>query len=106
MISIEQIHTESKMISIEQRLQKQLLWLMYLLSKHEKYIKVPARNTRIANKVNFIVPAKITRIYEHSPYYIGTKLWDNLPETTQKADNIYMFKRLIDRQYTGYKKLN
>ena len=94
------------MISIEQRMHKQLLWLMYLLSRHEKYIKVSARITMIANKVNFRVPAKITRIYEHSPYYIGTKLWNNLPETTQKSNNIYMFKKLIDRQYTGYKKLS
>ena len=66
----------------------QLLWLMNLLSKHEKHIKNPIRNTRNANRVNFKVPAKITHIYEHSPYYIGTKLWDILPEATQKSDNI------------------
>ena len=76
-ISIVRLDKECKSISIEQCMQKQLLWLMYLLSKKEIYLKVPGRDTWSANKVNFKVPTKISHVYEHSPYYMGMKLWES-----------------------------
>ena len=88
MVSIPLIHKECNIISVEQRMQRQLLWLMYLLSKNEMYLKIQPRNMRGANKLNFKVPTKISRIYERSPYYKGTKLWDTLPVSIQKADNV------------------
>ena len=78
---------------------------MFLLSKSEKHLRTNRRNTQSANKVNFKVPNKITHINEHSPYYIGTKLWDALPETIQKLDNVYSFKKEISTPYGAYKKL-
>ena len=69
MVSLVRLHKECKIISVEQRMQKQLLWLMYLLSKTEKYRKIPGRDIHSANKVNFKVPTKIPHVYEHSPYY-------------------------------------
>ena len=53
---------------------KQLLGLMYVLSKQADYVKVAQRNTRSAEKVVFKVPNRILPIYEHSPYYQGTTL--------------------------------
>ena len=78
-ISIEKLHKKCKSLSLEQRMRKQLLWLMYLLSKDEKLIKVPTRETRNAVKIVFKVPTRITPKYEKSPFYVGTKLWDELP---------------------------
>ena len=71
------LHKECKIIGIENRRQKQLLWLMYLVSKKEMYLKIPGRDTRRMDKVDFKVPTKISHVYGHSPYYIGTKLWDS-----------------------------
>ena len=64
------------MISLEQRMRIQLLWLMYLLSRDETFLKVPNRVARSIDKIVFKVPTKILPIYECSPYYIGTKLWN------------------------------
>ena len=104
-VSIALLHKECNIISIEQRNQRQLLWLMYLLSKGEMYRKTVPRNTRSASKVNFKVPTKITRVYEHSPYYKGTKLWDNLHEAIQKADNVFIFKKEIAKTYRNYRRI-
>ena len=83
-------------------MQKQLLWLMYLLSKSEIYRKAAPRNTRSANKVNFKVPTKITHVYEHSPYYKDTKLWNVLPEVIQKAENDFVFKNEVAKLHKVY----
>ena len=55
--------------------------------------------------MNFKVPTKISHVYEHSPYYKGSKLWDVLPETIQKSDNIYTFKAAVDNLHKAYKKI-
>ena len=73
-VSIEKLHVKCKLLSLEQRMRKQLLWLMYLLSKDNNLIKTPARETRNAVKIVFNVPTRITPKYDKSPFYIGTKL--------------------------------
>ena len=73
-VSISKLHEKCIILSLKQRMQKQLLWLMYVLSQDREYIKVPQRDTRGADKVVFKVPHRILPIYEHSPYYQGTKL--------------------------------
>ena len=52
-------------------MEKQLLGLMYMLSRDMSYHHVPNRNTRRADKTTFKVPSKIRPIYERSPYYRG-----------------------------------
>ena len=75
MIPIEEMHKNCKIISLEQRMRMQLLWLMFILSKDESFLKVHNRVTRNAEKIVFKVPTKILPVYEHSPYYVGSKLW-------------------------------
>ena len=86
-ISIERLHTECKISSIEKHMQKQLLWLRFVLPQNGKYHCQTTRDTQNALKINFKVPDKITHLDEQSPYYIGTKSWNKLPEMTQKAEN-------------------
>ena len=86
-------------------MQKQVLWLMFLLSKEPVYLHIPVRHTRGADKIQFKVPTRIQPTYEHSPYYIGTKLWNSLTKETQEKENIYDFKKEINRMYKVYKKI-
>ena len=58
---------------------------------------MPLRETRAAQKVLFIVPTRILPVYEHSPFYKGTFIWNGLCEETQKIDNVFAFKKEIDK---------
>ena len=101
-ISVDKLHKECKIIGIEQRMRRQLLWLMYLLSKSVEYQHKAPRDTRSANKIIFKVPNKISHQYENSPYYIGTKLWSVLPVNIQQAENIFVFKKYISELYKSF----
>ena len=73
-VSIVDLHKNCKIIGLKQRMQKQILWLMYIMSRDDKYLRVAPHETRSAHKVVSKVPTKFLPIYEHSPYYQGTKL--------------------------------
>ena len=70
-ISIEKLHEKCKMISLEQRRRKPLLRLMYLLSKDVKFLHVPGRLTRNANRITFKVPTRLNHIWE--------RIWEKGP---------------------------
>ena len=72
-VSIEILHVKCKMLGLEQRMRKQILWLMYLLSNDLELLHAPVRETRNATKIVFKVPTRISPKYEKSPFYIGTK---------------------------------
>ena len=65
--------------------------------REEAYIRVPPRETRAAQKVVFIVPTRILPGYKHLPYYKGTFIWNGLCGETQKIDNVFAFKKEIDK---------
>ena len=64
-VSITDLHKSCKIISLEQRMRMQLLWLMFILSRDETFFKKHNRVTRTAEKIVFKVPAKILPIYEN-----------------------------------------
>ena len=49
------------------------------------------------------VSNKISHQYENSPYYIGTKLWNDLPVNIQKAENVFVFKKHIKELYKTFR---
>ena len=104
-VSIVILHKKCKILGLKQRMQKQLLWLMYIMSGDELCIRTPPRETRAAQKIVCNVPNRIIPVYEHSPYYKGTILWNRLDEETQKIDNIFVFKKEIAKLYTCYQPL-
>ena len=104
-VSIRKLHEKCKIISLEQRMRKQLLWLMYILSKDEVFRNVPIRVTRSGDKIVFKVPTKILPMYERSPYYKGTKLWNELTASVQDSPDIFAFKKEIARMNRVYVKL-
>ena len=73
-ISIKDLHTKSKMLSLEQRMRKQLLWLMYIESCDDKKRKPVNRVLRSNEKYISKVDNKIGTKYQRSPYYTGTLL--------------------------------
>ena len=104
-VSIKDIHKRCKIISIEQRMRKQLLWLMYIDSRNPENRKICERNLRSAEKYIFKVDNKIGTKYQHSPFYIGTLLWNDLNAVTQFSRDIIQFKQLIGERYPVYEKL-
>ena len=44
-------------------------------------------------------------VHEKSPFYIGTKLWNELSVETQSSTDIFEFKKHIARLNCRYKKL-
>ena len=104
-VSISKLHARCKIISLEQRMRKQLLWLMFILSKDQRFLKVSNRVTRNVDRILFKVPSRITLVYERSPFYIGTKLWNELTRTIQEAQDVHAFKKEINRRNRTYVKL-
>ena len=45
---------------------------------------------------------KILPVYERSPYYVGTKLWNELPVRVQESHDIFAFKKEIARMNRVY----
>ena len=103
-VSIEELHKKCKLLSLKQRMEKQLLGLMYMLSRDISYHHVPNRNTRRADKTTFKLPSKISPIYERSPYNKGCKMWDSLEMEIQSRENVFAFKKEIARMYKSYNK--
>ena len=101
-VSIEKLHKKSNLLSLEQRRMKQVLVIMYKLSKDIKNRKVTNRVTRTSNKFIFHTDTKIGTKYASSPFYKGTLIWDKLPEETQLAENIFQFKKDINRLYKTF----
>ena len=104
-VSIELLHEKCNILSLEQRMRKQILWLMYILSKDVNSLRIPPRETRNASKIVFKLPTSITPKYERSPFYIGTKLWDELPMDVQKLNSVFEFKKEIGKRYRKYSNL-
>ena len=52
-VSIKDLHRRCKIISLEQRMQKQLLWLMYIDSKNIENRIICERDLRSADKYSF-----------------------------------------------------
>ena len=103
--SLKDLHKKCKIIGLKQRMQKQLLWLMYIMSRDGTFLRTPPRETRAASKLVFKVPVKILPVYEHSPYYQGTNLLNGLEKDTQLRDNIFEFKKDVDKLYKCYEPL-
>ena len=104
-VSIKDLHTKSKLISLEQRMRKQLLWLMYKESLDQNNRKQSNRILRSNEKYIFKVDNKIGTKYQRSPFYTGTLLWNEWPADTQKLNDIIRFKQLVSMRYRTYEKL-
>ena len=101
-ISIPKIHDSVRLLSLEQRRQKQVLNLMFNQARKGKSRSVTNVNTRSQAKYVFKTDVKIGKKYEKSPFFLGTILWNALNKETQDLPCRYAFKRKIDSMYKKY----
>ena len=104
-ITIDRLHSECKILGLEQRRRKQLLRLMYLHSKDDENTKKTVRITRAASKILFKVPTKCTGKYMNSPFYKGKLLWDNLSVEKQCVNNVNQFTKSLKELYVTYQEI-
>ena len=101
-IEIDRLHSECKIIGLEQRRRKQLLRLMYIHSRNCDNIKVHVRITRTVEKLIFKKATKCTGKYINSPFYKGTLLWDKLAKDLQHVNTVERFMEELKKLYTVY----
>ena len=84
-IAIVAMHNQAKLLSLEQRRRKQLLYLMFIYkNRHDDIRRVHARNTRGANVYSFVREKYNNVKFKNSPYYKGSLIWDSLPVETRR----------------------
>ena len=92
------MHRQAKLLSLEQRRQKQLLSLMFIYkNRHDDIGRIHARNTRGANVYSFVRERYNNVKYENSPYYKGSLLWDSLSVETRRIISLNDFKKSISQ---------
>ena len=101
-VTIERLHEEANLQSLEQRRKFQLLKLLYDYSKDVRYLKVTRDRTRAEAKIVFDIPDRCTTRFLNSPFYRGTQIWNALPENVQRAANIDIFSKYIKPMYRTY----
>ena len=101
-ITIDQLHHEMKIISLEQGRQIQCLNLMYRLSRKPIYIKHTNVNTRGNVKIKFNLMTKCTGKYLNSPLYRGAALWDGLDKNVQDSPTLKEFVAKLMKKYKVY----
>ena len=104
-ITIDRLHSEMRIVSLEQRRHMQCLNLMYRLSKKEMYIKRTNVNTRGNRKKKFKLMTKCSGKYLGSPLYRGSELWDKLAKSVQDLPTNLKFANTIKKSFRIYKDL-
>ena len=94
-IRIEDLHARCKIVSLEQWRRTQLLLLMYKKSKDLALHKVFARNTRESRQIVFKTHQYESTLYKRSPYFTGSKLWNDLSITDIELPDIFSFKKRL-----------
>ena len=100
---IEVMHNMSRVLSLKQRREKQLLHLMLWFSKFHGNLLKGNRNTRLQDKVNFKVLPLKTRCYINSPMNRGNILWNKLTREEQLTFSNPLFKLVLDKKYKVYR---
>ena len=96
-VKISELHQKAHMLSLEQRMRKQLLWLMYIHSLNHINRKICPRLLRSNDKYIFKTDRKIGTKYQNS-----TLLWNDLPVNIQFADTVGVFKQQLRPSYKVY----
>ena len=104
-VSIPKIHDSISLLSLEQRRQKQLLIIMHGQALKGNSRVVTNVNTRRQVKYVFKTENKMGRKYQHSQFFLGTRLWDFLAKKKQDLPCRYAFKKKISTLYKKYNPL-
>ena len=70
---------------------------MFNLKQCNKFKKIAGRETRGNDTYNFDTDIVHLGIYSNSPYYVGAKLWNNLPLEIKNTHDKSVFNSLVQR---------
>ena len=98
-ISVIELHQRANLLTLSQRREKQLLGIMYDISRKEEFVKSNLVCTRQAAKIVLISEVAQYSIYVRSPYIVGSSLWNNLDANVQKIENKNEYKLRIKDLY-------
>ena len=99
---IDFLHERCKIVSLEQRRRIQLLIMMYRKSKDNTLRKVFIRNTRESTRFTFKTDSFEGALYKRSPYFIGAKMWMDLPIEYLDLPDIYSFRARLKNDNRKY----
>ena len=103
MVSLECMHTRANLFSLDQRRQKQVLFIMFIYkNRHVDAHRIYARNTRAVDVYSSVRERYHNVKYKNSPYYKGSLLWETLPVVTRCYLNIIDYTNSLTRIYTIY----
>ena len=75
---------------------------MYKKSKDRSLHKIFVRDTRVSKRIVFKTESYEGTLYKRSPYFVGTKLWNELPKIDIEMPDIFSFKKSIKRNSNVY----
>ena len=101
-MSIAALHTNAKLLSLDQRRKIQLISLMYKHKSNFDVQHVFPRETRGAERYKFEVERYNVVKYKNSSYYKGSELWDKLPRHTIDSACFSEFKRNLTAEHRTY----
>ena len=101
-LSVSRMHSNSHLLSLEQRRTFQLLSMMFVHKNNRKTVRIPARNTRGARRDQFDVERYNNLKYKNSPFFKGSVLWNQLPLDIAQSDSIFQFKKSLKNRYNKY----
>ena len=96
------MYNRARILSLEQRRQKQLLSLMFIHENRHNVARIYARETRAAQVFSFVSERYHCIKYKNSPYYKGALLWDGLPLEAKNCTDIIEFKKCMSKLYREY----
>ena len=96
-LSVKNLHSQAKLLSLDQRRQIQLLTLMYIHKHNVNPFRVNARHTRGVDRYRFHTERCNNNKYKNSPYYRGSKMWDLLLKSTTDCDTLFEFKMVVKK---------
>ena len=96
------MHKKSNLLSLEHRRTFQLLNQMYIQKHDGNNLRVPGRQTRAADRIQFHVERFKVCKYKNSPFYKGVELWNLLPLDIATTDSIYQFKKLLKSRFKDF----
>ena len=96
-LSVLRLHEICKLNYLSTRRLTHLAKLMLNLAKNNKFKKNVCRETRTNNSYIFATDIVHLGIYSNSPYYIGVKLWNDLPLEIKNTYDKCAFGKMIQR---------
>ena len=90
--SVNNLHTNARVNLLKTRRDLSLLCVMYDLKQLQLYEHIVDRPTRQGEKYVFHTDIAVVGAYARSPYYLGSKLWNNLPSRIQNVRTKAQFK--------------